>query len=133
MSETHRKMLNKGFLPMSLTPGAATFTADSYQKDSVGYVGVLKTNSVKDDIALRRVHPKPTATFSGVARSGLKFTRTMTLTGALTPTADLIYDVSVSCPVGVDPTALATATALFAAMAAEADFATLVSGGKITY
>lgn len=118
---------------MSLTPGAATFTPDSYQKDTVGYIGVLKSNSVKDDIVLRRVAPKPTAVFSGVARSGLKFVRTMTLTGALTPTADLIFDVSVSVPVGVDPTALSTAVALFAAMMAEADFASLVAGGKITY
>lgn len=118
---------------MSLTPGAATFTADSFQKDQVGYVGVLKTVSVKDDIVLRRTAPKPTSTFSGVSRCGAKFTRTMTLTGALTPTADLIFDVSVSVPVGVDPTALATATALFAALVAEADFASMVASSKVSY
>lgn len=118
---------------MSLTPGAATFTADSYQKDSVAYIGVLKTNSVKDDIILRRTSPKPTPVFSGVARSGFKFVRTLTLTGALTPTADAIFDVNVSLPVGAAPADLATITALFAAMCAEADFATLVSSGKIAY
>lgn len=118
---------------MALTPGAATFTADSYQKDTVGYVGVLKTNTVKDDIVLRRTSPKPTAVFSGVARSGCKFTRTLTLTGALTPTADIIFDVSVSAPVGASDADLTTVIALFAAMVAEADFATLVKTQKISY
>jgi 3-polyprenyl-4-hydroxybenzoate decarboxylase len=57
----------------------------------------------------------------------------MTLTGSLTPAADLIFDVSVSVPVGVDPTALATATAAFAAMVSEADFATMVASSKISF
>jgi len=118
---------------MPLSPGAATFTADSYQKDSVEYIGVLKTNSVKDNITLRRTAPKPTPVFSGVARSGLKFVRTLTLTGALTPTADAIFDLSVSLPVGAAPADLATIIALFAAMVGEADFATLATSGKIAY
>lgn len=118
---------------MALTPGAATFNSDSFQKDTVGYIGALKTNTVKDDIVLRRVAPKPTAVFSGVARSGLKFTRTLTLTGALTPTADLIFDVSVSAPAGAAGADLDTAIALFAAMVAETDFATLVKTQKISF
>jgi len=118
---------------MSLSPGAATFSPDSYQKDQVGYTGVLKTNTVKDDIVLRRLDPKPTPLFSGVARRGCKFVRTLTLTGALTPTADIIFDVSVSVPVGAASGDLDTVIALFAAMVAEADFASLVKSGKITY
>lgn len=85
---------------MSLVFNTKTYNADSYQKDSVGYVGVLKTVSVKDDVVLRRTAPKPTSVFSGVGRTSAKLTRTLTLTGALTPTGDAICEISVSVPVG---------------------------------
>jgi len=85
---------------MSLTINAKTYSADSYQQNVVGYIGSLKTVSIKDDVALRRTAPKPTATFSGVGRTSAKLTRTLTLTGALSPTGDAILDVSVSVPVG---------------------------------
>lgn len=118
---------------MSLTPGTDTFTADSFNKDSVGYIGVLKTASVKDDIVLSRVAPKPTSVFSGVLRTRLKLVRTLTLTGALTPTGDVIVEVNASVPVGASSANLDTVKALLAAMVAEADFATLMKDGKISY
>lgn len=85
---------------MSLTVNAKTYNADSFQQNAVGYIGPLKTVTVKDDIILRRTQPKPTAVFSGVGRTEAKLTRTLTLTGALTPTSDAIVDISVSVPVG---------------------------------
>jgi len=85
---------------MSLTINAKTYTADSFQQNTVGFIGSLKTVSVKDDVILRRTAPKSTDAFSGVGRTSAKLTRTLTLTGAKTPTGDSIVDISVSVPVG---------------------------------
>lgn len=85
---------------MSLTINAKTYNADSFQQNAVGYIGSLKTVSVKDDVSLRRTAPKVTDVFSGVGRTAAKLTRTLTLTGAKTLTSDAIVDISVSVPVG---------------------------------
>jgi hypothetical protein len=85
---------------MSLTVNAKTYTPDAYQQNAVGYIGSLKTVSVKDDIILKRVQPKPTAVFSGVGRTEAKLTRTLVLTGALSPSGDGIVDINISVPVG---------------------------------
>lgn len=85
---------------MSLTVNTGTYNQDSFQKDSVGYIGAAKTVSIKDDVKLQRTPPKATAVFSGLGRTSAKLTRTLTLTGALTPTGDAIVEVSVAVPVG---------------------------------
>jgi len=85
---------------MSLTINAKTYTSDSFQQNAVGYIGSLKTVSVKDDVSLKRTQPKATSVFSGVGRTSAKLTRTLTLTGALTPSSDAIVEISVSVPVG---------------------------------
>jgi len=85
---------------MSLTINAKTFTADRFGQDVVGYVGPAHTLSVLDDVQLARVAPKPTTVFSGVGRASSKLTRTMTLTGALTPSGNAIVSINVSVPVG---------------------------------
>lgn len=85
---------------MPLTVNAKTYTADSFAAGSVSYNGPAKTSSVKDNILLRRTDPKPTATDSGVAHTLCKLTRTNTLTGAKTPTWDMIVKIEVSVPVG---------------------------------
>ncbi len=85
---------------MTLSVNSKTFTADTIAANAVGYNGPAHTISVKDDIRLSRVLPKPTVTFSGVGRTSAKLTRTLTLTGALTTTWDGILDVQISIPVG---------------------------------
>lgn len=85
---------------MSLIFNAKTYTADSFQQNTVGYIGAAKTVSIKDDTVLRRTAPKATDVFSGVGRTSAKLTRTLTLTGAKTATGDTIGDVSISVPVG---------------------------------
>lgn len=85
---------------MSLTINAKTYAADSFAQNAIGYIGPIKTVSLKDDVVLRRTAPKPTGTFSGVGKTSAKLTRTLALTGALTPSGDAILDVSVSVPVG---------------------------------
>lgn len=85
---------------MSLSVNTKTYAADSVGPNLVGYAGPAHTSSVKDKIALGRTVAKPTAAFSGVVRSEGKLTRTLTLTGALTPTADGILEIRTSVPVG---------------------------------
>lgn len=85
---------------MALTINAKSFVADKVSTDSVGYNGPAHTLSILDDVQLKRVAPKPNAAFSGVARHNAKLSRTMVLTGALTPSGVGIVDISVSVPVG---------------------------------
>jgi hypothetical protein len=85
---------------MSLTVNAKTFTGDSYSANAVVYVGPAHTLTVKDDLRVSRVLPKPTSVFSGVARQSFKLTRTHTLTCALSTVADSISEMSFSVPVG---------------------------------
>lgn len=85
---------------MALTIGVKTFSADSFQKDSVGYIGPDKTVTMKDDLKMSRTAAKPTSVFSGLSRAQAKLTRTLALTGALTPQGDCIITVDVAVPVG---------------------------------
>jgi len=118
---------------MSIVFNTKTYTADSYQKDQVGYIGAAKTVTVKDDFRMLRTAPKPVATFSGLGRTSVKLTRTFTLTGALTPTGDAIIEVSVAVPVGY---ASADVDALLndvGALVSGADMKSHVKTQKISY
>lgn len=118
---------------MALTINAKTFTADSFQKDSVSYIGTGKTVTVKDDVRLARTAPKATGTFSGVGRAQAKMTRTLTLTAALTPTGDAICDINVSVPVGFAGADVDTMLNDMGAYLASASFKSLVKTQQISY
>nr|URG15649.1 MAG: coat protein [Leviviridae sp.] len=118
---------------MSLTFNSKTYTADSFAQNAVGYVGAAKSVSSKDDLILRRTAPKPTSTLSGVGRTEAKLTRTVVLTGALTPTWDLIVDVSVSVPVGVASADVDAALNDVGALVSSASFKTHVKAQQINY
>lgn len=85
---------------MALTINAKTYTGNNFNGNSVQYNGPAKTLSIKDDVKLSQSAPKPTDTFSGLSRTQAKMTRTLTLTGALTPTGDAIITIDVAIPVG---------------------------------
>lgn len=118
---------------MSLTINAKTFTADSFQQNTVGYIGSGKTVSVKDDVQLKRVAPKATSTFSGVSKTQAKMTRTLTLTSALTPTGDVILSIDVSVPVGAASGDIDTLLNDMGAFLASASFKTHVKSQQIAY
>lgn len=118
---------------MSLVFNAKTYIADSYQQNAVGYTGAAKTVSVKDDLGLSRVQPKPTPVFSGVGRTQAKLTRTHTLTGALTPQGDSIFSVSVSVPVGVAGGDVDALLNDMGALISSASFKTHVKSQTITF
>lgn len=106
---------------MPLTINAKPYTGDGYALDSVSYLGPAKTVSTKDDLVLRRQNVKPSMTFSGVSRTFAKLTRTLNLTGALTPTGDAFIQNEVMIPIGfaaADVDALLNDMAAFVASAA---------------
>lgn len=118
---------------MTLSINAKTYTADSFNKDSVGYSGPNHTVSVKDYAKLARVAPKKTAVSSGVGRTSAKLTRTLTLTGAVEPTRDLIGDVNLSLPVGAASADVDTYLNDLGAFVASATFKTHVKSQLISF
>lgn len=118
---------------MALTFNTKTYTADSFQKDIVGYAGAAKTVSVKDDVKMARTAPKPSATFSGLGRTSCKLSRTLTLTGALTPTGDAIVTIDVAVPVGYASADVDALLNDMGALLSGADFKTHVKSQKISY
>jgi hypothetical protein len=85
---------------MSITLNTVVFDYDSQPTpNKCLYVSGDNTFSSKDQLALGRTSPKPTATYAGNARSEVKRTKTVTLADG--SEADAIVTVSVSLPVGI--------------------------------
>jgi hypothetical protein len=85
---------------MSITVNTKVYEADRISPDSVGYIETTNhTYSTPDTLTLKRVAPKATSTFAGVARQSAKFSRLVTLADSSTATA--IVEVSTSLPVGM--------------------------------
>lgn len=118
---------------MSLSINAKTYTADNYGANAVSYVGPAHTLSVLDDVRVARTAPKPTALFSGVGRTSCKLTRTLTLTGALTPTGSAILEINVSVPVGTAAADIDTLLNDMGAFLASATYKTHVKGLQISF
>lgn len=118
---------------MSLVFNTKTYTADSFGVNAVGYNGAAKTVSIKDDLALKRTLPKPTTVFSGVGRTEAKMTRTVTLTGALTPSGDAILAVNVSVPVGMASADVDALLNDMGALVSSASFKTHVKSQQISF
>lgn len=86
---------------MAITLNTKSYVQDRIAPDAIGYSGPAQTFSKKDSIELKRVAPKPTKDFRGVARPTCKITRTVTLEDA--STAEAILTISGSLPVGMAP------------------------------
>jgi hypothetical protein len=85
---------------MSITIDSEVYTGNNYTRDSITYVGPNKSATKKDDLRLAAAAAKATASFSGVGRSEATLTRTLALTGAVTPLGDSLIKMSISVPVG---------------------------------
>jgi hypothetical protein len=118
---------------MSLSINTKTYVGDNFAPDAVGYKGPAHTLSVTDFLLLGRVLPKPTTTFSGVGRTQAKLTRTLTLTGALTPTGQAINTINHSIPVGASGTDIDAMLDDMGAFLASADYKTYVKQQLISY
>lgn len=118
---------------MALVFNSKTYTGDKFGVDAVGYIGAAKTLTVSDDLLMSRTPAKPTTVFSGVARTQAKMTRTLTLTGALTPTGQAILAINVSVPVGAASADIDALLNDLGAFLSGADFKTHVKTQKISY
>lgn len=118
---------------MSLSINSKTYSADSFQQNVVAYIGSGKTVSVKDDVKMMRTAPKPTATFSGLGRTTCKLTRTLTLTGALSPTGDGFVEINVAVPVGYASADVDALLNDMGAFLASATFKTHVKSQQINF
>jgi hypothetical protein len=119
---------------MSLTINAKTFASDTaISRDQFQYFGPVKTTTVKDDLILGRTDPKPTPVFSGVAKCNVRYAKTLTLTGALTPSWDIIHNGSTSVPLGASDADIDTFATDLAAYYASADFKNQLKKRKIVF
>lgn len=118
---------------MSLTFNTKTYTGNSYAQDSVEYMGPAKTNSVRDDLVLRKERAKASATFSGVSRTTAKLWRTFTLTGALTPTGEGYVEIPVVIPVGAASADIDAILNDMGALLSSASFKTFVKSQQIAF
>jgi len=118
---------------MSIIFNTKTFIGDSFAVNSIGYVGALKTASVKDDLLLSRSQPKPTDTFSGLSRTEAKLTRTLTLTGAKTLAGEAKVRILVDVPVGYASGDVDTLLNDTGALLSGADFKNHVKSQKINF
>lgn len=118
---------------MSLTFNTKTYTADSFASDQVGFIGAAKTVSIKDDLSLARQRPKASAVYSGNGRTRTKLTRTATLTGAITPSGDLLAEFNVQVPVGAAGADVDALLNDLGALISSADFKLYVKNQKINF
>lgn len=91
---------------MSITVSTKAYNQDRIQADAIAYTGPANTITSQDIIELKRVYPKPTKDFRGVARPTMKISRTVTLDDDVTK-ATAILTVSGSLPVGIKSADLA--------------------------
>jgi len=118
---------------MSLTINSKAFATESTGPNFGQYSGPANTLSVKDLLRLARTMPKPTSVFSGVGRVQSKLSRTLTLTGSLTPTHEGILDMSCSIPVGAASADIDSLVNDYAAWVAHASFKTMLKQLLVVY
>lgn len=102
-----------------------TYSPNKVQPDAVGYAGPAHTFSSKDTIELKRVEPKPTSTFKGVARPTFKQVQTVEIDSVTGATADAIIQLTASLPVGMTDAAIDALLDDLAAFAASTEAANL--------
>lgn len=103
---------------MALTINTRTYNLDRSNPDAVSYTGPAHTFTITDKADLKRVAPKPTKDFAGVARPTFKLTKSVVVDSVSGARADAIVTLSASLPVGMadaDVTALLADIAAFAA------------------
>jgi hypothetical protein len=89
---------------MSVTLNSKVYTKSRVNgPDSLTYASVDNTLTLKDTLELKRVYPKPTASFDGVARPTVKLVQTQTINDEL---VDAFLTITGSLPVGMSDTAI---------------------------
>lgn len=116
---------------MSLTISTKTYTFDSNPTpDSAQYYGPSQTNAVKDLVIFKRMKPRPSNGFAGVARQSEKTVKSVLIDGVY---RDLIAETQFSYPVQAHASDVTSLRADHQSLLANAATQTLVDNGKLTY
>mgnify|MGYP001140973330 CR=1 FL=1 len=103
-----------------------TYKLDSSTANSATYRGPGQTLSIRDQLQLSRQRIKTSAAYSGTSRGNATLTRTVPLTGALTPTGVASLSVDPALPVGMADADQDALIADFRGFVASSEFATWV-------
>nr|URG16030.1 MAG: coat protein [Leviviridae sp.] len=85
---------------MAITINTKSYAANKYQGNSVAYVGPNNSPLSQDKVFMSVNETPERADYSGDVRATVRFVRTLTLTGAKTPTGMAYVDVPVKIPRG---------------------------------
>lgn len=78
-----------------------TYNVDRTLPDAVTYAGPAHTLTLLDKFEMKRVLPKSSGTFRGVAKPTAKMTKTVVINSTTGETANAIFEFSCSLPVGM--------------------------------
>jgi hypothetical protein len=118
---------------MTITLNMKDYVADvPSSPNSAPYLGPGNTFTTTDKLDLYRTMPKATKEFSGIGRSRVKLSRTLTLTDALTPRGPLTIDINMNVPVGASSSDVDTALADIAAAYGQQWVKDLAKTGDLT-
>lgn len=84
---------------MTITINTKAYNQNKVSADSIVYAGPNDTVSTTDELGLKRVDPKPSGNFAGVARSSAKISRSSVLANGQTVVR--LGEANFSMPVGV--------------------------------
>lgn len=98
-----------------------TYNVDRSQPDSVSYAGPAHTFSTSDKFEMKRVFPKVSGAFLGVAKPTAKMTKAVEINATTGAKADAIIQLSGSLPVGMTDAAVDALLADLASFCASND------------
>lgn len=117
---------------MSLTINTRSYNLDRQTPDANSFAGPSHTITTNDKFEMKRVYPKASNGFRGVARPTAKLTKTVTINSVTGETADAIVTLSASLPVGMTEAAIDVLLADFSSFCASNDAKTLFKTLDIT-
>lgn len=85
---------------MSIPINTKTYTANKFNGTTVGYFGPGQSALAQDKVSMSCTESFGNSAYSGDVRATVRFIRTLTLTGAKSPTGEAYVDIPVKIPKG---------------------------------
>jgi len=115
---------------MTITVNTKAYTEDSTSPNVVRYAGPLQTASITDNIEIKRLAPKRTATYDGNSRTWTRTTRSVVVNGK---TLVAYMSTEASIPVGFPDADVTTLQTDHGALISSAIGLDIVKKAKIKY
>lgn len=115
---------------MTITVNTKAYSEDSTSPNLIRYAGPNQTASTTDNIELKRVAPKRTATYDGNSRTSQRITRSAVVNGK---TLVAYVSVEASIPVGFPPADVATLQTDTGALVSSSVGADVIGKAKIKF